>query len=71
MVVLAILLPPVAVLLATKNPLKAVIAFGLWCIGLVPGMVYAVVVVNQARGDKRLRQMERRIVASQAGERGR
>lgn len=62
MIILAILLPPVAVFLATKNPIRALIALGLWFLFLIPGMIYAVMCVNEAKQGKMIRESEKRII---------
>jgi uncharacterized membrane protein YqaE (UPF0057 family) len=43
-VVCDICLPPVGVALATRNPLETVINFGLWCLGIIPGVAHALIV---------------------------
>lgn len=52
MYLLAILLPPVAVLMAGK-PFQALINFGLTLLLWVPGAIHAVLVVNEHKADKR------------------
>ena len=49
---LAIVLPPVAVLIAGK-PFQALINFGLCLLLYVPGLIHALFVVNNHYADKR------------------
>lgn len=65
MIILAILLPPLAVFLATKNPVRTLIAFLLWCCFLIPGMIYGVMCVNEAKTGKQIKQSERRVIDAQ------
>ncbi len=59
---LAILLPPVAVLLCGK-PIQAVINLVLWILGIVPGIIHALFVVSSHLADQRnnrlIKAMER------------
>ena len=55
MYLLAILLPPVAVLFVGK-PFQAVINFFLTLLLWVPGMIHAILVVNEAKADKRMKR---------------
>jgi uncharacterized membrane protein YqaE (UPF0057 family) len=64
MIVLAILIPPLAVLMATHNPIRALIAGLLWLLGWIPGSIYAVMAVNEAKHGKMIRQSEARIINS-------
>lgn len=64
MIVLAILIPPLAVLMATKNPIRTLIAALLWLLGWIPGSIYAVIAVNEAKTGKMIRQSENRIINS-------
>ncbi|MBM4763144.1 YqaE/Pmp3 family membrane protein [Bacillus sp. B15-48] len=52
---LAIVLPPVAVLLAGK-PIQALLNFFLTLLGWVPGMIHAVLVVLDHKADKRAKK---------------
>ena len=52
MYLLAILLPPVAVLICGK-PLQALINLGLCLFLYIPGMVHAIMVVNEYKADRR------------------
>lgn len=61
MIILAILIPPLAVFLATKNPIRTLIALGLWILGWIPGSIYGVMVVNEKKTQKIVRASERRI----------
>lgn len=60
---LAILVPPVAVLLC-KKPGQAVLNLILWCLMIVPGVIHALFVVNAYLADQRqerlIREMRRR-----------
>lgn len=49
---LAILLPPVAVLLCGK-PIQALLNCLLWVLGIVPGIIHAILVVNSRNADRR------------------
>jgi uncharacterized membrane protein YqaE (UPF0057 family) len=53
---LAIFLPPVACLLKGK-PIKALIALCLWPLAWVPASIYALVVVSDAKADKRVNKI--------------
>ncbi|MGM8212627.1 YqaE/Pmp3 family membrane protein [Virgibacillus sp. W0430] len=55
---LAILLPPVAVLLVGK-PIQAFLNFGLCLLLYVPGVVHAILVVNEHKADKRAEKYAR------------
>ena len=52
MYLLAILLPPVAVLICGK-PIQALINLILCFILYIPGMIHAIMVVNEYKADKR------------------
>ena len=56
MYLLAILLPPVAVLICGK-PLQALINLGLCLFLYIPGMVHAIMVVNEYKADRRAEKM--------------
>ena len=60
MYLLAILLPPLAVLLCGK-PIQAILNIGLWCILIVPGILHALLVVNASKADKRTKRLENAI----------
>ncbi len=49
---LAIFLPPVAVLIAGK-PFQALINLLLWALGIIPGIIHALFVVHNHYADKR------------------
>jgi uncharacterized membrane protein YqaE (UPF0057 family) len=53
MYLLAIILPPLAVMLAGK-PFQAIINFFLTCLFWVPGMIHALMVVNDYKANHRL-----------------
>jgi uncharacterized membrane protein YqaE (UPF0057 family) len=65
MYLLAILCPPLAILLCGK-PFQAVLGFVLWCCFWVPGSIYAVMVVGEVKADKRAERMGRMISAASA-----
>lgn len=52
MYLLAIVLPPVAVLLCGR-PLSALLNFVLWCCLIIPGVIHACMVVGEAKQQKR------------------
>lgn len=56
MYLLAILLPPVAVLLSGK-PVQAVLNFILCIFFWIPGVIHAILVVNEKKADKRAAKM--------------
>ena len=60
---LAIIVPPVAVLLCRK-PGQAALNFVLWCFMIIPGVIHALFVVNSYLADQRqeklIREMRRR-----------
>ena len=58
MYLLAILLPPVAVLICGK-PIQAFINLILCLLLYIPGMVHAIMVVNEYKADKRAEKMGR------------
>ena len=60
MYLLAILLPPVAVLICGK-PLQALINLVLCLLLYIPGMVHAIMVVNEYKADKRAEKMGREL----------
>jgi uncharacterized membrane protein YqaE (UPF0057 family) len=53
MYLLAILLPPVAVLFCGK-PIQALLNLILTLLGWIPGMIHALLVVNAKKADKRM-----------------
>jgi uncharacterized membrane protein YqaE (UPF0057 family) len=58
MYLLAIIFPPLAVLLSGK-PFQAILNLILTCIFYVPGLIHALLVVHERKADKRaLRQAE-------------
>lgn len=61
MTILAILLPPVAVFLSTKNPVRTLINALLWCCFIIPGIIHALMAVSEAKHGKMIRQSEQRI----------
>ncbi len=56
MYLLAVLLPPVAVLICGK-PIQALINVVLCLIFYVPGMIHAIMVVNEYKADKRAERL--------------
>ncbi len=65
MYLLALLLPPVAVLLCGK-PVQAILNLVLTVLGWLPGVIHAILVVNSREADKR---QQRLIEAMERGER--
>jgi uncharacterized membrane protein YqaE (UPF0057 family) len=61
--ILAIILPPLAVLLCGK-PIQALLNIFLTLLGWVPGMIHAILVVNSHKADKRVARIENAIKAS-------
>lgn len=55
MYLLAIFLPPIAVLMAGK-PFQAVINFFLCLLFYFPGLIHAIMVVNESKADKRMKR---------------
>jgi len=66
MILLAILLPPVAMFIKGR-PIQALLCVLLWItiIGWIPAAIWAVAVVNAADSDKRIKRLERTIKDSQ------
>jgi uncharacterized membrane protein YqaE (UPF0057 family) len=60
MYLLAIILPPVAVLLSGK-PFQAIINFFLTLLFWVPGVIHAILVVNERKADKRAERQAKMI----------
>ncbi|MED4600152.1 YqaE/Pmp3 family membrane protein [Paenibacillus validus] len=58
MYLLAILLPPVAVLFCGK-PIQALLNFILTCFFWIPGAIHACMVVHERKQDKRMEKMAR------------
>jgi uncharacterized membrane protein YqaE (UPF0057 family) len=58
MYLLAILFPPLAVLLAGK-PFQALINLGLTCLMWVPGSIHAMAVVSEKKQDKRFKRLQK------------
>lgn len=52
---LAILLPPVAVLLVGR-PVQALINLVLCCFFIIPGIIHAILVVNDKKADRRMKK---------------
>lgn len=52
---LAIILPPLAVLL-TGRPFQAILNFFLTLLGWIPGVIHAVLVVNEHKADQRAKK---------------
>lgn len=65
MIILAILLPPLAVFLATKNPVRTLINVLLTICLWIPGVIHAIACVNEAKTGKQIRQSEQRIIDAQ------
>ena len=53
---LAIICPPLAVLFCGK-PFSAILNLVLWCCFIIPGIIHAVIVVNNHKADKRTDKM--------------
>lgn len=62
---LAIILPPLAVLLCGK-PVQFLLNILLTIVFWIPGVIHAILVVNSHLADKRTRRLERAIYASAA-----
>jgi len=60
MKILAIVLPPLAVLLCGK-PVRALLTIPLWALGILPGIIYAWSVVNATAADKRTKRITKAI----------
>ncbi|TVY09179.1 YqaE/Pmp3 family membrane protein [Paenibacillus cremeus] len=60
MYILAILLPPVAVLFCGK-PIQAVLNLILTLFFWIPGVIHAILVVNERKQDKRMEKMVNRM----------
>ncbi|NHN30654.1 YqaE/Pmp3 family membrane protein [Paenibacillus agricola] len=58
MYLLAVLLPPVAVLLSGK-PIQAVLNLILTLCFWLPGVIHAIMVVSEAKSNKRMEQLAR------------
>jgi uncharacterized membrane protein YqaE (UPF0057 family) len=61
---LAVIVPPVAVLLRGK-PLQALINLCLWCCFLLPGIIHAMIVINGANKDSRMKKQAKLIAKEQ------
>lgn len=61
--ILAIIFPPLAVLLCGK-PVQAVLNIVLTLLGWFPGMIHAILAVNSHKADKRAARIERAIKAA-------
>jgi uncharacterized membrane protein YqaE (UPF0057 family) len=61
---LAIIFPPLAVLLVGK-PIQALINVVLTALFWIPGMIHAILVVNEKKADKRAERQAKMIVAAQ------
>ncbi|WP_424299394.1 YqaE/Pmp3 family membrane protein [Castellaniella sp.] len=63
---LAIILPPVAVLLCGK-PVQFLLNILLTCLFWIPGVIHAILVVNSHLADQRTARLEKAIRESKAG----
>jgi uncharacterized membrane protein YqaE (UPF0057 family) len=63
---LAIILPPVAVLTAGFRPVSFILNILLCCLGFIPGIIHAILVVNERKADKRTKRQTRALVRAQA-----
>lgn len=52
---LALIVPPLAVLLCGK-PVKALLNLLLWFLGIVPGVIHAILVINEHKADLRMKR---------------
>ena len=68
MYLLAILLPPLAVLLCGK-PIQALLNLLLTLCFWIPGAIHAVLVVSERKADKRIRKQTEALIRAGAGER--
>jgi uncharacterized membrane protein YqaE (UPF0057 family) len=64
---LAILLPPVAVLTAGFRPISFVFSILLTLCLWVPGIVHAILVVNEHKADKRMSRQTKAIIEGKTG----
>jgi uncharacterized membrane protein YqaE (UPF0057 family) len=62
---LALLLPPLAVLLAGGRPFQALLNCGLTLLGWIPGVVHAFLVVGEYKADKRMERATRQQIEAQ------
>lgn len=62
---LAIILPPVAVLLCGK-PVQAILNIILTLLGWIPGVIHAILVVNSHLADERTARLEKAIRESKS-----
>ena len=56
------LLPPVAVIVSTKNPISWVLSFVLTLLAYFPGLIFALFVVNKYYADKRSEKQTKAMV---------
>lgn len=64
MYLIAILFPPLAVLLSGR-PIQALINVGLCCLLWIPGIIHAIMVVSDRKAEKRNDKMIRAMVRAQ------
>lgn len=64
MYLLALVLPPVAVLIAGK-PIQALFNFFLWLLGWIPGSIHAILVVREYKEEKRFERLVKATSAMQ------
>jgi len=62
---LAIILPPVAVLMAGGRPFQALLNCGLTLLGWIPGVIHAFLVIGEHKADKRAERQANIIAKSQ------
>ena len=62
---LAILLPPLAVLMAGGRPFQGLLNVGLTILGWIPGVIHAFLVVGEHKADKRAKRQAEVIARSQ------
>lgn len=64
---LAIILPPLAVLFVGR-PIQALLNLGLSLLGWLPGVIHAVLVVNEYKADKRAERQAKMIAEASKGQ---
>lgn len=62
LILLAIFLPPVAVFMCGK-PMSALLNFFLCFLFVIPGIVHAIMVVNEHKADKRMEKLTKAMKA--------
>jgi uncharacterized membrane protein YqaE (UPF0057 family) len=62
---LAIVFPPLAVLMAGGRPFQALLNCGLTLLGWIPGIVHAFLVVGEYKADQRVERATRQQIEAQ------